>query len=75
MIYDGFHRLILAPIKEDIHEEICIYVSQRYKHRRRARALRAFTVRAHFVVQSGSVVHWRQTKKKENEEKKMAEGQ
>ena len=30
------------------------------RHRRRARALRAFTVKAHFVVQSGSVVHWRQ---------------
>ena len=35
-------------------------------HRRRARAFRAFTVKAHFVVQSGSVVHWRQ----KNREKK-----
>ena len=36
------------------------------QHRRRARAFRAFTVKAHFVVQSGSVVHWRQ----KNREKK-----
>ena len=31
------------------------------------RAFRAFTVKAHFVVQSGSVVHWRQ----KNREKKF----
>ena len=38
-------------------------------HWRRARAFRAFTVKAHFVVQSGSVVHWRQ-KNREKKSKK-----
>ena len=40
-----------------------------HDHRRKARAFRAFTVKAHFVVQSGSVVHWRQ-KNREKKSKK-----
>ena len=37
------------------------------RHRRRARA---FTVKAHFVVQSGSVVHWRQKNKEKKAQKR-----
>ncbi len=39
-------------------------------HRRRARAFRAFTVKAHFVVQSDSVVHWRQKNREKKAKKK-----
>ena len=41
-----------------------------YHHRRRARAFRALTVKAHFVVQSDSVVHWRQKKREKKKQKK-----